>query len=228
MRLIFTLAVTTSALVLLIPNGGASATDQRSEGGGPSGDVDFSTQAERSPSVAVREFDSPIAAQKSATSGSDVIVTATLSGRSLLLRQDVGAASKAAFSVNCPSSAPYSREVTNYNAAYLGQTYLRCGNSNGGYRHISLRHSTDWQKKLNQVGSTANWAQFMIWTSRQAFERPHSGYPKNQPGDKLCYSTPIIMRTNDGKVKADFNPTVVTGQATRFHVTSYPTRWDRC
>jgi len=185
----------------------------------------------------ITEYPSLQAAERAASAEPGGIVAyAPVSGNALVIAEQPGAHTAtppapmaiAAFSVNCPTSAPYSREVTHYNAAYLGTTYLRCGNANGGYRHISSQHATQWQAKLNKVGSTANWAQFMIWVSRQTFEHPYSGYPKNRPGDKLCYSTPVILRTTDGKINADFNPTVITGQASRFHITSYPTRWANC
>lgn len=185
----------------------------------------------------ITEYGSLSAAQHAADR-MDIIAYVPSSGKALVMesmqgraRSPGGAEARFDFLVDCPGNgSAKDQPVRTFNAAYLGTVTLRCGTAaGGGYEHISSGHGKDWENKLAQVGSTSNWAKFMMWVSDEAFTTPYSGYPKNRDSnDTLCYSTPVYLRTQDGKVNADFNPTVITGNRSRNMVTSFPSRYANC
>lgn len=101
---------------------------------------------------------------------------------------------------------------------------MLCGRSySSGYEHISANHSGQWQQRLNQVGAyDTNWAQFMMWTTRQAAGRPYYGFPRySQTTQKFCYTTPVDMR-RAGKKPIRFNPSIIISINNRTVITSYP------
>lgn len=85
----------------------------------------------------------------------------------------------------------FSRNYVSYLNLAAGNSPLKCGNNNYGYRHIKLRHSNDWGSLGGLVGS--NWRDFADWSINQCLKWP-SSVANNGTRNTYEFKAPIQIR----------------------------------
>ncbi len=101
-----------------------------------------------------------------------------------------------------------------------GPVYLKCGNERFGWRHIVVRHETDWQAVAAPTGR--DWREVADAAIEAVLRAPQATVPR-ESNDTNCYSR--VVELVDGRSGTTVGSTVVrvvAGVTSRTLVTAFP------
>lgn len=99
-----------------------------------------------------------------------------------------------------------------------GRTDLKCGTDNVGYKHIKVRHQSEWNTRATEAGGGA-WDDFMNWAVGATLAYPSATFI--QTGQKACYTTPIQVY-HDGRLVKTWQTRVVVSTNNKVVITAIP------
>lgn len=118
------------------------------------------------------------------------------------------------------------------NGIALGIVDLKCGDEKTGYVHIRKNHQAQWQQFIDRnpaaFGPFTLWDDFMWFATYHSIAAPNPAYdlPQRLRDQKVCFSTPVQIRDNHGRVVDSLNPTVIVSENNKLVITSFPTTKD--
>lgn len=90
----------------------------------------------------------------------------------------------------CGTATPESKEVAKYFASPRQYYFLRCGTESYGYRHILIRHRTDFERLA--AGTNQNWRDIADLSMEAITRDPDAARPAG--GNQSCLSRVIFLR----------------------------------
>ena len=100
---------------------------------------------------------------------------------------------------------------------------LLCGNDRYGFRHLAVRHASDWEALSFYTGG--NWRDIADFAMAQSLTVPQPGYPLYNPkNDSWTYKSPLEIKDANGNVRTTYWPLVAVAAQDGKILTSYPTR----
>jgi len=96
---------------------------------------------------------------------------------------------------------------------------LACGTSGWGFRHIKVRHLSQWEAEAAPLFTP--WMDIAHWAIANTLATPCSKLRQTR-NDTIQYVAPFELRDQRGKIVRSFGVRVVVGRKTQNIITAYP------